>query len=242
MEQLMRCSLRRSSFIFRRLLETRPAFLRAPKIEFATVTLAAVGAVLFTGAAYGAASAEMPKFAFAANSIRLSGITPGGDAICFGRSVVHREGIPQLTGHLKRLTDTDRDGTVEWQIDVPAFSVWTVVDFSSGAFAVASPPGFELRLIDLPEVMWRGGTSYVDLSRDHLDYLLVRPRVGVWTLRAFEGGRLDADGRTDAKLRAQLAVMRAADGSPPAPPTATPRDVIVIIDPRALDVFARAAE
>lgn len=224
----------------------RAAFLRRLRTSRPAVSLLAAAVSAFCVVAVPpsahAADAQTPEIVFAAGSIRASGITPGAEVVWFGRSVVYQGGIPRLTRHFETVRDDDRDGVVTWKIDVPELSVWTVIDFSNGAFAVASAPGFELRTIDLPRVVWRGGTTHVDLSRDHLDFLLVRPRVGVWTLRAFEGGRLDADGRRDATLRGQLAMMRAAEGSAPPPPTATPRDVLVIIDPRALDVFARSAE
>lgn len=180
----------------------------------------------------------------AGNRIIASGVSPRGQVIFFGRSVQYQSGIPYYQRHSAIMTDDDRDGSVTLTLDenVSTFSTWAVVDFDTGASAVVAPQGRAPRRIDLPPLVWRGGVSYIDLSRDALDVLLVRPRVGAWMLGMWQGGRFDADARRDSNLRAGLASMKPIIGTNPSPPTATPRDVIVIIDPLKLDVFTRQAD
>lgn len=176
------------------------------------------------------------------DAVRATNVTPGGDLLWFGRSVEYEYGIPRLSRHLTVMADDDGDGVVRWEVVVPHLSVWTAVDLKTGAFAAGGPAGFGLELMTLPKGAWRGGVAHVDLRRDLVDVVLVRPHVGIWTLRAFEGGSHDADGISNATLRASLNRMRPMTGSPPAPPTATPHDVLIVIDPRALDVFANSAD
>lgn len=180
----------------------------------------------------------------AANRVTATGVTPRGEVIFFGRSVIYQSGMPRLDRHAVVLTDDDRDGVVTLTLEqnVPKYSTWAVVDFESGVSVIASPAGFTPPRVDLPDVVWRGGKSHIDLDRDYVDVLFVRPKHGAWMLGMWQGGRFDADTKNDAKLRAGLSGMKPLIGTKEAPPTATPRDVIVIIDPRQLDVFMRQAD
>lgn len=191
-----------------------------------------------------AVSATTLTVQIAGNRITVNGVTPHGEVIFFGRSVVYQSGMPRLERHATVLTDADRDGIVTWTLDagVPPYSTWAIVDYESGASVIASPAGFTPPRFDLPAVVWRGGESHIDLDRDYVDVLFVRPRHGAWMLGMWQGGRFDADARNDAKLRAGLAAMKPLHGTKAAPPTAIARDVIVIIDPRQLDVFMRQAD
>lgn len=179
-----------------------------------------------------------------ANQVIASGVTRGGEVVFFGRTVRWQGGVRHLGRHAVVLTDEDRDGVVTLTLDevLPRASAFVVVDFDSGAFVLASPAGFTPKQIELPSLVWRGGVSYIDLRREYLDVLFVRPRVGVWRAEMRQGGARDADGSNDANLRAALASMPPLLGTSQPPPTATRRDVIAIIDPRRLDVFVRNAE
>lgn len=207
------------------------------------LVFAAIAAFLFPFFA-GAADDPVLTVQISANRVTASGVTPRGDVVLFGRSAGWYSGMRHWQRFAVVLNDEDRDGVVTFTLDrnVPAWSVFVMVDFETGAHAIASPEGFTPRQIDLPALVWRGGVSHVDLHRERVDVLFVRPKVGIWSGEIAQGGSRDSDARNDANLRTGLASLQPLAGTRTPPPTATPRDVIAIIDPWDLDVFARRAE
>ena len=192
-----------------------------------------------------AAATEASAVTLSVTTTRLTvtGTTPRGEVILFGRSGTYESGMPLRKRHLHVLRDDDGNGVVTLDIaEVPRYSAWAAVDLESGDFALGAPASFPLRVIPLPGVVWRGGVSHVDIARDVVDVLFVRPKKGAWLLDLWQGGRRDADGSNDANLRAGLAPLEAIVGKEGPPPTATPRDVLIMIDIRELDVYARSAQ
>jgi hypothetical protein len=179
-------------------------------------------------------------------SVLAAGLTPGGDAVFWS---VARE--PQ--GHVNRvvrrqgLAVVDAQGGARFELErreeVPLKSVWAVVDGATGAFAVAAPEGFALRVIPFPRRPFEvGAPGVVDRFRhpfDQLHLLVVRPRVGAWELEAWDRAPADRDGEDDDRVTTGLEDVRAlAASGPEAPERFEEGDVVVVIHPRTLEVFA----
>jgi hypothetical protein len=172
----------------------------------------------------------------------VTGLTPQGEVVLFGRSITYDGGVPVLARHALTIRDEDGDGAVTAIMDeVPRHSTWVAVDAESGSYVVGTPEGTTARLITLSPQEWRENDEAVDLSREYLDFLLVRPKKGAWALAVWQGGARDADTRNDDNLRLRTSAMEPLLGKESAPPHAVKKDVIVIIDPRALDIAVVAA-
>ena len=195
-----------------------------------------------TSLAFGAEKADGSiQISFTESAMRASGVSQGGDAIVFACTIGRYSGFQKLGRHAEVIHDADRDGAIELTIAKPTISsLWVVVDFTTGAYAVAAPPGLEVRSMNVPEHGWKKGREHFDLRRDYLEVLVVRPGEGAWTLSASEGGANDDDGNLNSVLRARLASMQRLHGADtaPRPPVIVPKDLLVVIDPHYLDYFA----
>lgn len=175
--------------------------------------------------------------------VTAAGVTPGGEVIFFARSVTDIGGVPRLERHAFVDRDEDGDGVVTHALEeMPQYSIWVAVDAQSGSFASAKSGDFPSKTITLSPQEWRENDEAVDLSRDYLDFLLVRPGKGAWVLNVFQGGTRDGDGRVDDNLRLRAADMQPLHGKESPPPHAAKKDVLAIIDPHTLDLAIVAAE
>jgi len=180
------------------------------------------------------------------DEVLAAGLTPAGTAVWLGATqVIAADEVPEIRAYLRTVT-AGKDGMARLEIPggVPEHSVWVVVDFTTGASGSASPAGFPLRALP-----WRGqgvvrasGTGdRVEDVRQTGDLLLVRPGVGAWFVGAGDGGPADADGIADGTLRISLGVLKPleASGGPP-PSEVGARDVLVMLDPRTLELTIAA--
>jgi hypothetical protein len=176
------------------------------------------------------------KLTLEQSSITAAGITPGGEAIVFAALIGTYNGHPLLLRQAEIVIDDDRDGsiTIPRRVDVRA-AVWTVVDQKTGAFGITSPTG-KVRLLQLAGQAWRSGVEDLEIDRDVLEVLLVRPGVGAWTSRISEGGSGDADGNVNSKIKLRVPDMDAMGKVNRAAGTVQKDDVLVLIDPRELQV------
>lgn len=211
-----------------------------------SVRLSLLALLLFLGSRSGSAQPARAavQISFGELAVRASGITPGGDAVVFAATIGRYSGMRKLGRHATVVADDDGDGSITWNVEeLPVQSVWVVVDMQSGSYAVAAPAAFTAKKIDLPDHGWRGGLQHLDVRRDYLEVLVVRPGEGAWTLRASEGGANDDDGAVNSVLRTRLSRMQRLYGedTAPRPPVIVPRDLVVLIDPHALDYFVAEA-
>jgi hypothetical protein len=141
------------------------------------------------------------------------------------------------------LTDTDSDGTVVFKPKelLPYRSVVAAVDYGSGAVTIGGPAGYEINM-RLP-----GNAVKKNAAGDVLEFedewlsliaLLVRPGGGAWTASALEGGPGDADGRHDGKLRFKFDDAKTIYGRDAAPKNLKKGDVVVLIEPGQMEVYA----
>lgn len=204
--------------------------------------IAVVGLCMSISAA-GADDPPPPSITFSAGALHATNITVGGEVVIFAALIDRYRGLPSLARHLEVVGDADGDGAITFTPRVmPESSVWAVVDFASGRYAISSPAGDDVKLTNLTQDAWRTGSSDLELRRDYLEVLVVRPGVGVWSSRAAEGGANDHDGSRNTVLRTRLAQMTPLVGTAmPQPPVVIPRDVMIAFDPHSLEVFARGA-
>ena len=178
-----------------------------------------------------------PAMTIGSDRVVVTGVTPGGEAILFGRSITNQGGVPVLARHAATGRDDDNDGAVTWLFEeIQERSTWVVVDLDSGAHATGWRSKWAPRVITLSPEEWREDDQAVDLSRAFLDFLLVRPRKGAWASAVLQGSSSDADGRVDNNLRLRTSSMTPLHGKESPPPHAVKKDVLVIIDSYTLDV------
>jgi hypothetical protein len=108
------------------------------------------------------------------------------------------------------------------------------VDLASGAYVVATPPGFPLVETALPAAALTSGflgdqlTDAVDSS----EILLVRPGQGAWGATVGRGGDLDESLPTDPGLKISITRLAPILASAPVPPQkVTANDLLVLFHP-----------
>ena len=202
-----------------------------------------LGLILVVLAAARAADAATPTVSFDARSVGLAGLTPSGSAAW---TSVSREpqGYSTLIASRSGVATVNALGeaTIELDADVATVSVWVVVDLATGSFTVAAPPGTSFREIgfDARSVVEnpQGQLNRLVHTRPYLELFLARPGVGAWVMTAGEGAAGDDDGEHDGSLRTTLATMQPLAASPPPPDELAAGDVLVMVDPRALEYYA----
>lgn len=187
--------------------------------------------------------AAAPRIAFSPSGATAEGIQRGGEAVWFVHAVGDFSGMARMSRIVRVVADEDRDGIVALDAELPASSVWAVVDLATGEYAVARPEG-ALPLRELTEhgSGWGNGSGHLDFNVSEVDVLLVRPGSGVWELQCQQGGARDGDGLANNNLRVRLSDMKKLHGSGPTPPVALPRDLVIAVHPRRLLTFVRAAQ
>jgi hypothetical protein len=185
-----------------------------------------------------------PAIEAVSNGLRATGITPGGDAVWFGMTIDTFNLTRRLTRHATIVRDADGDGVVIYALpEISRFSLLFVADAMTGECAVFRAEGVDDLAQDLRGNNWRAGLQDFDVSADVLEFLLVRPGDGAWTMSAMEGWRNDGDGRRDGKFR-----LKVADMDPIGTATAKPQgivrrgDLLVVLDPRTFAYAIRQAK
>ncbi|MCI0478939.1 hypothetical protein L0Y59_00125, partial [Candidatus Uhrbacteria bacterium] len=159
---------------------------------------------------------------FSGTTVHASGITSGREAIIFGCTIDRFSSMRRLRRRAEVVRDTDADGAVDLPLStLPVVSVWAVVDLESGRYALATPPGFAAPVHELSDDVWKSDELFLDIERDFLEILVVRPgsgpHSGAWTLMASEGGSNDGDDHLNKRLRmtmARLKHLHGADATP----------------------------
>jgi hypothetical protein len=193
-------------------------------------------------------AAAAPSVALGRNDVQISGITPKGAVVVvsFGRGTSAAGGIA-VRVFREYVKDDDGDGviTVLPGYAIPFRSVWVVVDFESGQYAIASPADFsavtgELSLNAMKEDEV-GGTAFLEMDRVRTALLLVRPGKDAW----FHVGHLGREGDAKKSGERDALTLAFADGVSLLPESKSkgPKhlqrgDVLIAIDPGQLEVFS----
>jgi hypothetical protein len=180
---------------------------------------------------------------FAAQSLTVRGLTPGGSLVLFG---VAREplinttpAVPAVVVRAEILTDKDRDGVVRLDLptNIPAMGMWSAVELSSGRHLLFPSPGFEPRLVsvgaDLVRTDSAGDLRKIEWPFSQIDLLVVRPGTGAWRQFASKGSMGD-ENRSNGfvSLRIDAGNMTPIGNSLAGPGTFRSGDIVAIFDRR----------
>lgn len=190
-------------------------------------------------------AAERPSgmtLTFGTGQVTVGGVVGRHQVIAFGIGIGVRGYTPLLTRNVKASRDDDGDGIIAFPArSLTPRSVWAAVDFETGDYVVGTPTGEMPRPLNFPADSWRGNRVDLDIHRAYLEVLVVRRRVGAWTLRAADGGSNDADATSNAVLKLRLDKMEKLIGEEKGPPFAVAKDLIIVVDPQNLDTFVSEA-
>jgi hypothetical protein len=183
------------------------------------------------------------KLSLDTDSLAVTGVSAGAKVAFFG---ISRDVDPDDVATIRRTAevvgDDDGDGTVALKLGRPVAlrSVWIAVDLGSGDSDAAAPEGFRLKKVNFHGrglTARSAGRDAIEEGRPLVELLVARPGVGVWTARLGDGGPGDEDGAADGKLAAALDRMEPLGGTRmPAPAQFEKDDVVVLIDPNALEM------
>lgn len=182
-----------------------------------------------------------PQITLGDNTVKATGITPGGQAVWFG--VAREQGLYRIEVVTRREIVTDEDGDGVVRLDVPGgivpMSVWAVVDLASGEIALAMPPGTESRLEPFPSDGFVAGTAagpgHLQLRKELQEMCLVRPGVGAWHGRAGDGAAGDGDGQPDGVVTIRPAILSSFGSAAKGIGDYRRGDVVVLVEPRLME-------
>ncbi len=181
-------------------------------------------------------------FSFEESVIYLEDATPGGEVVWFS---IASESSDYASTTVPRFSVSSADalGSANFELPdgVPPHSIWAAVDLTTGAYALAAPGDYPLRLAAFPsDALKVGKNDQVDqlaIQRSDLHILVTRSRVGAWVGRFSEGAPDDTDGAADGVLTAELVGFRALGESPVAPDAYADGDLVIAIDPINMEVM-----
>lgn len=200
----------------------------------------------FLAAAFSAAAADAPPLVVdvGAASVTIRNVTAGHDVAVLAVAIESNNGLlREISGGFRR-TDEDADGVVTIALgrNVPLRAIFVAVDIDSARYVIASPAGYEPTILPFPSSLTRkdaeGVLGLFDDDRTSAQMLLVTKRGGAWQLVATEGSSNDADHTRNGKLSLVSADARPLGTSQPAPKHLKNGDVIAVIDPGTMEVFA----
>jgi len=171
-------------------------------------------------------------------------LTPGSTVALL--AVAHEPAyyMMRLVSRRELLKDDDKDGVVRYVPDhgVAFRSLWIVVDVASGESTMATPAGYEA-----VEMYQRGAgrgnavqsiVNTLDVGREVVEILLVRPGEGAWFVTARDRGFSDQDGQANGRIRLDPRKLRSPRGTYGDPPHAMRNgDVVAVVDPDLLEYW-----
>jgi hypothetical protein len=190
----------------------------------------------------GAAPKNELSMTVSESRVVVTNVTRGASVALFGASMEVGNSV-RLRRWQNAVVDTDRDGSVEWQVGVPMpwDTVWFAVDIDTGATAVGAPVESRFRRIDFPSpVLRRNASNQIErfvTGRRMIDVLVVRPHVGAWVGYAVDGHASDGDQKQDGKSTLVFANTRSLSGRVAAPAHLSAHDVVVAVDLRRLQYY-----
>jgi len=181
--------------------------------------------------------------------LNIEGVTPGSSVALL--SVAHEPAyyMTRVVSRRELLSDDDGDGRIQYEPPngVAFRSIWIVADLVTGEVTIASPPGFK-PLQMRQKGAGRGNAvesvaNTLDVGRDHVDILVVRPGKGAWAIGVREGRTEDRDGVANGRIRVDLAKLQPllADFGA-APHGLQPGDVVAILDAERMEYWMMKSE
>jgi hypothetical protein len=188
--------------------------------------------------------AEKPILTVSRTGVQATGIKKGATVIWLAASVEPFNGTVRLWHTLEVTRDEDSDRAVSLDVEVTPFSVFVAVEAESGdSAAIMSDNSAPLPLEDRSlGNAWRRVATHLDFEQSDVHVLVVRPDGGAWSANVSQGSYEDDDGHHDGNLRVALRRMTPVYGTAPAPSSAQPKDLLVVIDDHTLATFIRQAK
>lgn len=196
------------------------------------MALAMALAARATAAATGSAVAA-PSLVFEKTAVTVKGLTSEGLAVLFSIAWESEKGALQLVRRESLLPDSNGDGEVRKDLGkpIPPRSIWFAVDLMSGELVVRQPQARVLDKARFPAWSLPFNLDHLELRRDFVQLVLVRPRVGAWGGRVHDGFDSDPDGKRNGIVQVRLDRLWALGDSPPPPQVLAAGDLLLIVDP-----------
>lgn len=172
------------------------------------------------------------------NTVTATGLTPGGNCAVIVSWYSSTSGIG-IVLETARSARADDAGTVSIQFELrrPPSGLVAVLDVTTGRLAVDIGDGRAFERVDMPsERLKRNDAREVEaVASPQMSVMIVaaRPAEGVWMQRTVDGGRGDADGQLNGRIRTDPAAMEPLGDSGPPPRKLKHRDTVLIIDRHA---------
>jgi hypothetical protein len=175
-------------------------------------------------------------------ALTIGGLSRGGSVAVLSVAREPAYYMAQVVSRCEMLVDTDGDGSIRYlpPRGVAFSSIWVVVELSSGAVVIAAPDGF--RPLEMTQ---RGAgrgkaieaiAATIDVGRDEVSILIVRPGSAAWSLTARDGSPEDRDNRANGRLRLDLSKLRGLTGTAGDPPHALQKgDVVAVLDAESME-------
>lgn len=195
----------------------------------------------------GALCLVVPAIASAAPTVELddravviSGVTPGGSVAVLGVGRRWQGAVTVRSLDVDQVVDDDRDGVIHYVPGMPLGdqAVFVGVDVETGDHGIAARGSLpKARPAPLAAKLLEGPVGKVDRLRlpGGFAYTLwVRPGEGAWWTGVSDGNRADQDASEDGFFTLAPTWAEALEGGRPAPQAFAARDVLVVIQPKAL--------
>ena len=191
-----------------------------------------------------------PLVSFAPPEVVASGVTAGGSAVFFAVArELGEDGGTTVVVRRSVAADEDGDGVVAYDLGgEPALrSLWTASDLTSGEVGVGLPEGVERADIAPEQVALVAGPEmdrlWVERRLVEITVLRAGAEEGAWALTAADGEAADRDAGVEGQVEADLSSFTGVGEGAPAPPAAYQAgDVVVIVDPHAMEVYVGRVE
>lgn len=207
-------------------------------------TVVITGTLAITLAAADPAAADRPlDLSLADGELVVDLLDPGATAVLF---TIQRSSAGYLADNKRRsewLVDDDGDGIVRVEVEgeIPTKFLAIAVELGSGRFDVWVPDDSPAREIALPlHSLLHGSGNRLDHLEDqnrYVELLLVRPSVGAWRLRTWDGGLADESPSSDGVTLTALASLEALGDSGSVPEEFERDDLLFRIAPREMEYY-----
>lgn len=177
-------------------------------------------------------------------AVSVKGLPPRSVVALIGAAHEPSYYMTRVVSTRELLADADGDGVVRYEPKngVAFRSIWVAVEVATGNAAVGSRAGFQPL-----EMNWQAATfgeavekigDKINVSRDHVNVLVVRRGVGAWAVSARDGGTVDRDGSPNRTLQLDVSKLRPLGSNYGiAPPALIPDDVVAILDPERMEYW-----
>jgi hypothetical protein len=181
-------------------------------------------------------AAAAPIILFEETAVTLKGLTPEGLVVLFSIAWESEKGVSQLVRRESLLPDSNGDGEVRKDLGkpIPDKSIWFAVDLTSGELGIRQPrQPHAAWFAKSPFPVWSlpFTLDHLELRRDFVQLVVVRPRVGAWGGRVRDGFASDPDGKRNGIVPVRLDRLWALGDSPPPPQVLAAGDLLLIVDP-----------